>query len=72
MTLKMHLYIDFKRHFHLNQSTSSDFAKVFTHFAQISTYFARISGIFAKSKLLGVRLHPAPIPLVLIIRVTKS
>ena len=38
-----------------NQSTCSDFAKVFTHFAQISTDFTQI---FTKSKVLGVRLHP--------------
>jgi len=45
----------------LNQSTYSDFAKVFTHFAQISTAFGRIlrefGRIFTNSKVLGVLLH---------------
>jgi len=48
--------------FLLNQSTYSDFAKVFTHFAQISTDFARIlrdfARIFTESKVVGVRFHP--------------
>ena len=56
------LHFDFGCHFLLNQSTYSDFAKVFTHFAQISTAFGRIlreSGrIFTNSKVLGVLLHP--------------
>jgi len=45
-----------------NQSTFSNFAKIFTHFAKISTYFARIlrnfAWIFATSKLLGMGLYP--------------
>jgi len=52
----------FQGHFWKNQSTYSDFAKVFTHLAQISTDFARIlsdfSRIFTNSKVWGMRLHP--------------
>jgi len=50
----------FRAQFFKNQSTSSDFAKVFTHFVQISTDFARIlkdfARIFTKPKF------PAPPP----------
>jgi len=58
---KIRLHIDFERHF-VNQSTSSDFAKVFTHFFQIFKDFARtfrdFARIFTKSKRLGMLLHP--------------